>query len=129
MTIGDLLGTPEAHTPLLVVLAGALLAIARVVGKRAAASMQRQGARIGELETAHTSERTRRRQLEECLRAYGFPLPYWPDDPPELYRPPPPRPRYDDDDDLADDPPTEVRRAPVPPFPADESARLSRHRR
>lgn len=128
MTVGELLGDPSAQTPLLVVLAGALLAIARIIGKRAAASMQRQGTRLGALEKLVLSERTRRRQLEECVRNYGYPLPYWPDDPAELYRPPPPPHSYVDDVD--EDPATEeVRRVSVPPFPPEESSRLSRHRR
>jgi hypothetical protein len=126
VTIGELLGNPNAQTPILAVIAAGLLAVARVVGKRAAASMQRQGARLGAVEDLQLSERTRRRQLEECLRANGFPLPYWPDDPPELYRPPPPRYRYDDEDEdpaaagerLVYDPPTTEQRRPVPAPPS-----------
>jgi hypothetical protein len=112
VTVGDLLGNPSAQTPLLVVLAGGLLAIAGFIGKRAAGSMQRQGARIGGLEVQATSEQTRRRQLEECIRSYGFPLPYWPDDPAELYRPP--APHYIDDVDDFEPATTETRRPPVP---------------
>lgn len=99
MTVGDLLGNPSGQTPLLVVIATGLLGIAGFIGKRAAASMQRQGARLGRLEILVEAEQTRRRQLEECLRSEGFRLPYWPGDPAALYRPPPPR--YVDEEDQA----------------------------
>lgn len=127
MTIGDLLGNATAETPLLVLIAGGLLSVAAFVGRRAAASMQRQGRRIGAVENALKLERTRRRQLEQCLRELNVPLPYWPDDPPGLYRPTRLAPPLEDD---GDEPyTTEAARPPVPPFSPDERERLARHRR
>jgi hypothetical protein len=88
VTLSDLLGNAR-DAPLLLVLFGALLSVvvtaAGIIGRRLVASMARQGARIGTLERTLRSERLRRRQLEQCLREDGIPLPYWPDDPPELY--------------------------------------------
>lgn len=121
MTVGDLIGN-GSQTPLLVVIASGLLAIAGFIGKRAAASMQRQGARLGRLEISGAAEQTRRRQLEQCLREYGFPLPYWDGDPPELYLTPARSARsYDDDDDVDERPETATTEAYRPPVP-------SRHR-
>lgn len=93
MTIDDLINhTPGGQTSVVVVLAGALVSIVLLIARRAAASVarieasvQRLGSRIGALETDLSSETTRRRQLEQCLREHGIRPPYWPDDPVELY--------------------------------------------
>lgn len=84
-TLADLFGNANGQTPLVMLVAGAALLIAGWIGGRVFRSLQRQGARVGRLEQLARSERARRRQLEQCLRERGIPLPYWPDDPPELY--------------------------------------------
>jgi hypothetical protein len=130
MTLGDVAGVLTGDTPLVLVLAVALVVLAAWIGRRASASVQRQGARLGAVEQQLHSEVTRRRQVEQLLRDLGDPLPYWPDDPAGLHRPPAGRRR--DAEDLADDADgltRETARPPVPPFPEDESARLARHRR
>jgi hypothetical protein len=115
VSIGDLVGN-GAQTPLVVVIASGLLAIAGFIGKRAAASMARQGARVGRLEIVAAAEQTRRRQLEQCLREFGFPLPYWDGDPPELYLTPA-RPARSYDDDVDERPETATTEAYRPPVP------------
>lgn len=84
-TLAELFGNANGQTPLIVLIAGGLLLVAGWIGGRVFRSLQRQGARIGRLEQTLRSERARRRQLEQCLRERGIPLPYWTDDPPELY--------------------------------------------
>lgn len=74
-------------SPLLAVITGVILVVAGWIARRVAASMRRQGVRVGALERAVKSERNRRRQVEQCLREHGIRLPYWPDDPAELYAP------------------------------------------
>jgi hypothetical protein len=62
-------------------------------------------------------ERARRRQVEQCLREDGIPLPYWPDDPPELYLAGPRSRRdVDDQDDRDGEPETAFART-IPPLP------------
>jgi len=87
MTLGDLLGNATTETPLVVLIASAILAAAGWIGRRVARSIARQGARLGTVEKVLKSERLRRRQLEQILREERIPLPYWPDDPAELYAP------------------------------------------
>jgi hypothetical protein len=127
-TVAELIGSIRADSPWLVLLAGVLLAGAGAVARRLTGSLGRIGARVGSLERIAASERTRRRQVEQALRDLGVPLPYWPPDGP----PPDARPvrARADDEDQADDDATRARPAVnVPPFPEDERARLSRHRR
>jgi hypothetical protein len=142
VTLSDLFSNAR-DAPLLLLGFGALLSIvvtaAGIIGRRLVASMARQGARVGTLERTMRSERLRRRQLEQCLREDGIPLPYWPDDPPELYsqwrsrlpeRPDwSPAPERDPRDDPRDEHPetSEAPRITVPPLP--DSAALARHRR
>jgi hypothetical protein len=94
-------------SPGLAIATAVLLLACGWIARKAAASMRRQGARLGAVEKAVKLERTRRRQVEQCLRERGMPLPYWPDDPPQLYAPysgPGPWPQdgiplpYEDDD-------------------------------
>lgn len=68
----------------LIFLAGAVLTVAGAVARKVSGSMQRQGARLGELEQLAAAERRRRQQVETVLMEMGVALPYWPDDPPEL---------------------------------------------
>lgn len=122
-TLADVLGSLRADSPWLLLVAGVVFAGAGAAYRRAAGSLQRIGARVGELEKTVTSERTRRRQLEAELEDAGIPLPFWPEDPP---RPEPRRRRrlFDlEREDQAwqrehlDDehpPTTEVVRPPVP---------------
>lgn len=137
MTLGDLLGNATTETPLVVLMASGILAVAGFIGRRVARSIARQGARVGTLERTLRSERLRRRQLEQCIREDGVPLPYWPDDPAELYaanrRPSYPAPRDDGPDwTPADqlvttfDP---LPRVPVPPLSDEERTAAARHRR
>jgi hypothetical protein len=86
-TLADLLGNANGQTPLIVVVAGVILLAAGWIARKAFASQQRQGRRIGAVEKLLRSERTRRRQLEQTLREHGIRLSYWPDDPAELYAP------------------------------------------
>jgi hypothetical protein len=72
-------------SPALAIVTAILLLAAGWIARRAARSMQRQGARVGTLERVTRLERSRRRQVEQTLREHGIRLPYWPDDPPELY--------------------------------------------
>lgn len=117
MTLADVLGTLRADSPVLLVLAVAVLSAAAATGRRVMASARRQGERIGALEALTKSEQTRRRQVEAELIECGVPLPYWPEDP----LPPPvrwPRRRDDEDQDqdhALEDPLTrEGKRPPVP---------------
>jgi hypothetical protein len=125
-TLADLLGNANGQTPLVVIVAGVILLAAAWIGGRVFRSMQRQGGRIGKLEQAARSERIRRRQLEQCLRERGIRLPYWPDDPPELYAVQ--QLHVDDvDEDQADD-----MREHFPQtrgYSSDELAAFTRHRR
>jgi hypothetical protein len=86
-TLADLFGNANGQTPLIVLIAGVILLAAGWIGRKAFASQQRQGRRLGVLEQLLTSERTRRRQLEQTLREHGIHLSYWPGDPAELYAP------------------------------------------
>jgi hypothetical protein len=72
-------------SPGLAIATAVLLLAAGWIARKAAASMRRQGARLGTVEKVVKLERARRRQVEQSLRERGIPLPYWPDDPPELY--------------------------------------------
>ena len=72
-------------SPVLAIATAVVLLAAGWIARRVARSMQRQGARVGALEQRLRSERIRRRQLEQCIRENGIRLPYWPDDPAELY--------------------------------------------
>ncbi len=81
-TLADVLGSLRADSPWLLLVAGVVFAGAGAAYRRAAGSLQRIGARVGELEKTVTSERTRRRQVEAELEDAGIPLPYWPEDPP-----------------------------------------------
>lgn len=82
MTVAELLGKLLApDSPWLLVLAVVVLVAAAAIGRRLVASLTRQGARIGALETLAEKERTRRRQVEAELLELGVTLPYWPDDP------------------------------------------------
>jgi hypothetical protein len=140
-TIGDLIGNLRADSPWLVLVAGVLLAAAGGVGKRLMASMQRIGARVGELERSRDSERTRRRQVEAELISLGIPLSLWPEDPPGLREVASMRRRLavadrerEDREDQADEFPPETTERPyapppVPGFTDDERSRLARHRR
>jgi hypothetical protein len=87
-------------SPALAILTAVLLLAAGWIARKAAASMRRQGARLGAVEKVVRLERSRRRQVEQCLRERGIPLPYNPEDPPELYLA---GPRYVDDDQDHDD--------------------------
>jgi hypothetical protein len=134
-TIGDLAGKlagPES--PWLLFVAGVLLLAAAGIGRRLMSSLQRIGARVGELERVSESERTRRRQVEAELAELGVPLPYWPPDGPHAPRTRRPAPDLDDAEDLDDEEPapapeTAVNRVPVPPLPPAERAIAARHRR
>jgi hypothetical protein len=82
-TLGDLLARRD--TPVLLLLAVAVLLAASLIARKAFASQARQGKRLGTIERLMQSERTRRRQVEQVLREQGIELPYWPDDPAELH--------------------------------------------
>lgn len=93
-------------SPVLAITTAVLLLAAAWIARRVYGSMRRQGARVGKLEQTARLERSRRRQVEQSLREVGIPLPYWPDDPPELYLAGV-RTRDDDQaDEQADDPHT-----------------------
>jgi hypothetical protein len=142
-TIGDLIGNLRADSPWLVFVAAALLAAAGGVARRLMASMQRIGARVGELERSRDSERTRRRQVEAELVSLGVPLSLWPEDPPGLREVASMRRRLavvdreredrEDRENLEVFPPETTERPyappPVPGFTDDERSRLARHRR
>jgi hypothetical protein len=125
MTVDDLANhMPGGQTSVVVLLAGLLVSIVTVIGRRAAAavarleaSVQRLGGRLGALETDLDAETTRRRQLEQSLREDRIRLPYWPKDPPELYLA-----------GLDEEYPLPPRTA-VPPFPPTEAARYAQHAR
>lgn len=72
-------------SPVLAIATAVILLAAGWIARAARSSMRRQGTRVGTLERAVKSERNRRRQTEQCLREHGIRLPYWPDDPAELY--------------------------------------------
>src|SRR5690348_5880531 len=106
--------------------AAVLLALAAAIARRIGRHSARpQGERLGTIEQEFRLEQTRRRQVEQLLRAeYSVDLPWWPPD----GDPPPPRPRYrdeDDDEDQGDDggPQTAIR-PEIPPLPD-----YSHHRR
>jgi hypothetical protein len=104
-------------SPLLAIITAVLLLAAGWIARKAAASMRRQGARLGTVEKVVKLERARRRQVEQCLREDGIPLPYWPDDPPELYLAGPRSRRdVDDQDDRDGEPETAFART-IPPLP------------
>lgn len=130
-TGADLLSLTNGR-PLLA-LAALVLAAAGWIARRAFRSQARQGSRIGTLEKVLKSERTRRRQVEQCLREQGIELPYWPDDPAELHGITAQRRSYDPyhyEDPSPEGPPTTAAPLPpVPPFSDDERERLARHRR
>lgn len=90
-------------SPVLAITTAVVLLAAGYIARRVARSMQRQGARVGTLEKLARLERSRRRQVEQCLREEGIPLPYWPEDPPELYLAGTRRPARDVDDDQDDE--------------------------
>lgn len=90
-------------SPVLAILTAVALLAAGWIARRAARSMQRQGARVGALEKGFRLERSRRRQVEQTLREHGIRLPYWPDDPPELYLAGARPARVDDVEDDQDD--------------------------
>lgn len=126
MTLGDLLGNANAETPIVVIVAGVLIAAAGWIGGRAFRSVRRQGARVGAVERKVSLEQTRRRQVEQLLRELRVPLPYWPDDPAELYAPySGPGPWPEDGVPLPDDLEPVTRATPtIPPLPD-----MGRHRR
>lgn len=72
-------------SPTLAIATAVIFIAAGWIARRVAASIRRQGARLGAVERSLKSERNRRRQVEQCLREHGIRLPYWPDDPAELY--------------------------------------------
>lgn len=124
MTFDDVMHvlSHPGETPLAVI-AGVVLSVAAFIGRRVSASMQRQGARLGAVETDLESEITRRRQLEQCLREQGIRLPFWPKDPVALYLAGGGRRDDFDDEPSAYPPPS------VPPFPPTETARYAQHAR
>jgi hypothetical protein len=67
---------PESPWPLAVLVL--VLVVAGGVFRRQQTTLRRFGARVGVLETSLQLETTRRRQVEEELRADGYRLPFWP---------------------------------------------------
>jgi hypothetical protein len=61
-------------SPLLAIITAVLLLAAGWIARKAAASMRRQGARLGTVEKVVKLERARRRQVEQCLREDGIPF-------------------------------------------------------